>query len=95
MVHLIRSRTDYTAPQIAKLIFAEVYKQHGLPQNIISDCDVLFTSNFWMALHELLGVKLSMSSAYHPETDGMTERANRTITQMIQKLHKHRSEGWG
>jgi hypothetical protein len=58
MVHLIPSRTDYTAPQIAELIFAEIYKHHGSLRNIISDRDVLFTSNFWTALHELLGVKL-------------------------------------
>jgi hypothetical protein len=94
MVHLIPSRTNYTAPQLAELIFAEVYKHHGLPRNIISDRDVLFTSNFWQALHKLLNVNLKMSSAYHPETDGATERANRTITQMIRQCINADQKDW-
>jgi transposase InsO family protein len=94
MVHLIPSRTNYTAPQVAELIFSEVYKHHGLPINIISDRDVLFTSNFWKHLHSLLGVKLRMSSAYHPETDGSTERANRTVTQIIRQCISPDQKDW-
>ena len=63
MVHLIPSRTNYKAKEIAELIFAEVYKHHGLPKAIVSDRDVLFTSTFWSHLHKLLGVELRMSSA--------------------------------
>ena len=76
MVHLCPSRTDYNARQLAELIFDEVYKHHGISKNIVSDRDVLFTSTFWEHLHKLLGTKLKMSSAYHPQTDGSTERAN-------------------
>jgi hypothetical protein len=83
MVHLVLSRTNYKASQVAELIFAEIYKHHSLPRNIVSDRDSLFTSNFWQELHRLIGVNLSMSSAYHPQTDGATEQANQTITQMI------------
>lgn len=77
MVHLIPGRTNYNAPQLAELMFEHVYKLHGLPKNIISDCDVLFTSTFWGQLHHLIGTKLRMSSAYNPQSDGSTERANR------------------
>ena len=73
MIHLVPSRTTYTAKDIAELMFAEVYKLHGLPRTIVSDRDVLFTSQFWMHLNKLMGVKQRMSSAYHPETDGSTE----------------------
>ena len=76
MVHLIPSCTNYNAPQLAELIFEHVYKLHGFPRNIISDRDVLFTSTFWKQLHCLIGTKLRMSSAYHPQSDGSTERAN-------------------
>ena len=76
MVHLVPSRTTYTAKQVAELIFDNVYKLHGLPKAIVSDRDVLFTSGFWTHLHKLIGVKQKMSSAYHPETDRSTERAN-------------------
>ena len=83
MVHLIPSQITYTARQIAKLMFEEIYKLHGLPNHIISDRDVLFTSILWGHLHKLIGTKLKVSSAYHSQTDGSTERANCTITQML------------
>ena len=83
MVHLVPSRSTYTARDVAELMFAEVYKHHGLPHAIISDCDVLFTSLFWTHLNRLIGIKQKMSSAYHPEMDGSTEHANRTIGQML------------
>ena len=58
MVHLIPSRTNYNASQLAELMFEHVYKLHGLPKNIISDRDVLFTSTFWRQLHRLIGTNL-------------------------------------
>jgi hypothetical protein len=94
MVHLVPSRTSYTARQVAELIFAEVYKHHGLPHSIVSDRDVLFTSLFWQHLHELIGTRLNMSSAYHPESDGSTERANRTITQMLRQCISPNQKDW-
>ncbi len=66
MVHLVPTRQTYGARQIAEVIFDTVYKLHGLPERIISDRDSLFTSTFWQRLHELLGVELRLSSAYHP-----------------------------
>ena len=83
MVQLVPSCTNYNSKKIGELMFEEVYKYHGLPKNIISDRDVLFTSTFWRRLHQLIGTNLWMSSAYHPQTDGTTERANRTVTQML------------
>lgn len=68
MVHPIPSRTTYTARQMAELVFEQIYKLHGLQKSIVSDRDVLFTSTFWQRLHQLMGTKLKMSSAYHPET---------------------------
>jgi hypothetical protein len=94
MVHLIPSRTNYNASQIAELVFEQIYKFHGLPQNIVSDRDVLFTSTFWSRLHRLIGTKLRMSSAYHPQTDGSTERANRTITQMLRQCIQPDQKDW-
>jgi len=94
MVHLIPSRTNYNARQLAELVFEEIYKLHGLPKNIISDRDVLFTSTFWGHLHKLLGTKLRMSSAYHPQTDGSTERANRTVTQMLRQCINDKQTDW-
>ena len=94
MVHLIPSRINYNASQIAELMFEHVYKAHGLPKNIISDRDVLFTSTFWSRLHKLIGTKLRMSSAYHPQSDGATERANRTVTQMLRQCIHSNQKDW-
>ncbi|CDO74640.1 hypothetical protein BN946_scf184822.g3 [Trametes cinnabarina] len=85
MVHLVPSRTTYKARDVAELVFSEIYKHHGLPKAIVSDRDVLFTSAFWTHLHKLIGIELRMSSAYHPESDGSTERANRTVSQMLRQ----------
>ncbi len=67
MVHLVPGRMNYKAKDVAELVFEEVYKLHGLPKGIVSDRDSLFTSLFWTHLHRLIGTKLKMSSAYHPE----------------------------
>ena len=94
MVEIIPSRIDYKARDIAELMFEHVYKHHGLPKTIVSDRDVLFTSVFWNHLNTLIGIKLKMSSAYHPQTDGATERANRTITQMLRQCINPKQKDW-
>ena len=94
MVHLIPSRTNYTAQDIAELMFSEVYKHYGLPRSIVSDQDVLFTSQFWTHLNKLIGIRQRMSSAYHPKTDRSTERANRTIGQMLRSCIGPNQKDW-
>ena len=94
MVHLIPSQITYNTQQIAELMFEEIYKLHGLPKHIISDRDVLFTSISWGHLHQLICTKLRMSSAYHPEMDGSTERANRTVTQMLRQCISDKLSDW-
>ena len=94
MVHLVPSRTDYTAKQVAELVFAEVYKLHGLPRVIVSDRDPLFTSHFWEELHKLIGTRLRMSSAFHPQSDGATERANKTLGQMLRVCVSADQKNW-
>ena len=85
MVHLVPTRQTYRAIDIAELMFEHIYKLHGIPERIISDRDSLFTSKFWKRLHHLVGTQLWMSSVFHPRMDGATERANRTVTQMIRQ----------
>ena len=94
MIHLVPSRINYTARDIAELMFSKVYKHHGLPRSIVSDRDVLFTSQFWTHLNKLIGVKQRMSSAYHPETNGSTKRVNRTIGQMLRSCVGHNQKDW-
>jgi len=94
MVHLVLLKQTYRATDVAELMFDSVYKLHGLPERIISDWDSLFTSKFWKRLHRLVGTELRMSSAFHPQTDGATERANRTVTQMICQCVRPDQKDW-
>ena len=94
MVHLVPTRQNYRAADMVELMFECVYKLHGLPERIISDRDSLFTSKFWKRLHRLLGTELRMSSAFHPQTDGATERANCTVTQMIRQCVRPDQKDW-
>lgn len=77
--HFIPIHHPYTALQIAKLFLDNVYKLHGLPKAIISDRDPVFTSALWKELFKLSDTQLLMSSAYHPQTDGQTERLNQCL----------------
>lgn len=74
--HFMALSHPYTASTLAQVFFDDVYKHHGLPLNIISDRDPIFTSRFFKELMEKLDVELHMSTSYHPQTDGQTERVN-------------------
>ncbi len=94
MVHYAPTTTTVTAPQLAKLFFQHVVRHHGVPTAIVSDRDPRFTSNFWRALWQQLGTRLAMSTAYHPQTDGQTERANRTLEDMLRTYVNYRLNDW-
>jgi hypothetical protein len=74
--HFIPISHPYTAMSVAQQFLNNIYKLHGLPHTIISDRDKIFTSTLWKELYRLAVVTLNMSSAYHPQTDGQTERLN-------------------
>jgi hypothetical protein len=93
-VRLIPTKMDLTAEELARVFFDEWYCENGLPKEIVSDRDKLFMSRFWKALHKLTGVKLKMSSAYHPQSDGASERTNKTLNQCL-RFHVERNQtGW-
>lgn len=94
MVHIAPTTTTVTAPQLARIFFREVVRLHGVPKSIISDRDPRFTSNFWKCLWSQLGTKLAMSTAYHPQTDGQTERTNRTIEDMLRAYVNYKQNDW-
>ena len=83
MVHFIPTRKTAGAQELARLFFDNIVRLHGVPDAIISDRDTCFTSDFWRALFEATQTKLKFSTAYHPQTDGQTERANRTLLQYL------------
>jgi hypothetical protein len=77
--HFVPMKHPYTALTVAKLFMDNVYKLHGLPQVIISDRDKVFTSELWKELFRLADTTVNLSSAYHPQTDGQTERLNHCL----------------
>lgn len=93
-VRLVPTRIDISAEEFAHLFFDNWYCENGLPLEIICDRDKLFVSNFWRALTKISGVKLGMSTSFHPETDGASERTNKTVNQAI-RYHVERDQlGW-
>jgi hypothetical protein len=82
------------AEDFALVFFDTWYCENGLPLEIISDRDKLFISKFWKALHKLTGVKLKLSTAFHPETDGCSERTNKTLNQCLRFHVARNQKGW-
>nr|GEY86702.1 putative reverse transcriptase domain-containing protein [Tanacetum cinerariifolium] len=81
--YFLPMRENDLMEKLMKLFMKEVVTRHGVPVSIISDRDGRFTSLFWQALHKALGTRLDMSMAYHPETDGQSERTIQTLENML------------
>jgi hypothetical protein len=77
--HFIATKHPYTAQGIAQLFLDNVVKLHGLPKMIVTDRDPIFLSKFWKELFKTYEVHLALSTAYHPQTDGQTERGNQCL----------------
>jgi len=93
-VRVVPTRTDISAEEFAQLFFNHWYCENGLPVELISDRDKLFVSRFWRRLSKIAGVKLGMSTAFHPETDGASERTNKTVSQCLRFHVTRNQEGW-
>ncbi|WVZ89808.1 LOW QUALITY PROTEIN: hypothetical protein U9M48_036167 [Paspalum notatum var. saurae] len=76
VAHFIPVKTTYSGAKLAELDMSRIVCLHGVPKKIVSDRGTQFTSHFWKRLHESMDTKLNFSSAYHPQTDGQTERTN-------------------
>ncbi|KAM3348690.1 hypothetical protein ACQJBY_022133 [Aegilops geniculata] len=77
--HFLPLNHPFTAAKVARVYLDNVYKLHGLPKAIISDRDPVFTSKFWQELFRIIGSELNMSTPYHPQTDGQSERVNQCL----------------
>jgi len=94
MAHFIPCTKTTYASKVAKLYFDEIVKLYGLPQTIVSDKNVRFTSYFWKTLWHMVGTKLKFSTAYHPQTDGQTEVVNRSLGNLLRCLVSDHNRNW-
>ncbi|KAM3243961.1 hypothetical protein ACQJBY_055715 [Aegilops geniculata] len=92
--HFVALAHPYTAESVAQVFFAEIVRLHGVPQSMVSDRDPVFTSAFWRELMRLTGTKLHMTSAFHPQSDGQTEAANKIIVMYLRCLTGDRPRQW-
>ncbi|GAA6045532.1 hypothetical protein JCM8097_003958 [Rhodosporidiobolus ruineniae] len=82
------------ASRFAELFYAHIFGLHGLPSDIVSDRGAVFDSSFWRTLSRLTRTKLSMSTAYHPQSDGVTERLNQTLEQYLRMFVNYQQDDW-
>ena len=81
--HFLPICSTYSMDRYAQLYIQEIVRLHGVPLSIVSDRDSRFLSTFWRSLHKALGTQLSFSTAYHPQTDGQSERTIQTLEDML------------
>ncbi|GJR87691.1 putative reverse transcriptase domain-containing protein, partial [Tanacetum coccineum] len=92
--HFLPMRETDPMDKLAKLYLKEVVTRHGIPVSIICDRDPRFTSNFWRSFQKAMGTRLDMSTAYHPETDGQSERTIQTLEDMLRACVIDFGNGW-
>ncbi|MBW0494892.1 hypothetical protein O181_034607 [Austropuccinia psidii MF-1] len=91
-VRFLPCHKEDTAKDTALLFWNNIISIYGVPKIIISDRDPKFTSEFWTNLYDILGTKLSFSTAYHPQTDGLAERMIQTMEEIIRRFYAYGME---
>src|SRR3979490_1875104 len=92
--HFIATHTTITAAGAARLFLREVWKHHGTPRGGVSDRRPQFVADFTRELYRLIGIKLATLTAYHPQTDGQTERVNQELEQFLRLFVNKRPDDW-
>jgi hypothetical protein len=94
VAHFLPVRTTYSSARLVELYMERIVSLHGVPKKIVSDRGTQFTSHYWQKVHESLGTKLNFSTAYHPQTDGQTERINRILEDMLRACALQYGTSW-
>jgi transposase InsO family protein len=92
--HFLPVHTTYNAKKYAEIYLDQIVRLHGVPKTIISDHGAQFIARFWEQLQHALGTKLIRSSAYHPQTDGQTERVNQILEDMLRACVLQYDKNW-
>uniref|UniRef100_A0A8R7QNI9 Integrase catalytic domain-containing protein n=1 Tax=Triticum urartu TaxID=4572 RepID=A0A8R7QNI9_TRIUA len=92
--HFIALSHPFSVHNILQAFIDNIFKLHGLPVSIVTNRDTIFTSNFWQALFKSLGVKLNMSTAHHPPSDGQMERVNQCLEAYLRCMTFNEPKKW-
>ncbi|GJX37410.1 putative reverse transcriptase domain-containing protein [Tanacetum coccineum] len=92
--HFLPIKENDPLDKLARLYLNKIVARHGVHVSIICDCDGRFTSNFWKSFQKALGIDISMSTAYHPETDVQSERTIQTLEDMLRACVIDFGKGW-
>src|SRR5215216_2541243 len=94
VAHFIPVKTTYTSAKLAKIYMNRIICMHGVPKSIVSDRVIEFTLHLWRQLHESLGTRLEFSTAFHPQTNGQTERTNQILEDMLRACALDYGASW-
>jgi len=94
MAHFIPCTKNMHAKQFQETFIKEIFRLHGLPRDIITDRGLIFTSDLWKETTRKLGIERRLSTAFHPQTDGQTERTNSTLEQYLRAYVNYQPDDW-
>jgi hypothetical protein len=92
--HLVPCKSNLTAEGAADLYYRDVFRLHGIPKKVFSDCGPQFAARFMRALYKRLGIETGLTTAYHPEENGKVERKNQEVEQYLRLFCDKRQEDW-
>ena len=92
--HFIPIKITYPMQRLAEVYIEQIVRLHGVPSSIVSDRDPRFTSKFWESLQRAMGTKLRLSSAYHPQTDGQSERTIQSLEDLLRAYVLEQGVSW-
>ena len=94
LAHFLPIKKCYDVAKLAEIFQQEIVRLHGTPVSIVSDRDPRFTSRFWKMLHKAWGSRLKFSTAFHPQTDGQSERTIQTLEDMLRACALNWTDSW-
>jgi len=94
MAHFLPCTKEMDARQFSELFMREIFRLLGLPKDIITDRGSIFTSDLWQETTKQLGIERRLSTAFHPQTDGQTERTNSTLEQYLRAYVNYQQDNW-
>ena len=93
-VHFIPLPKLPSAKEMSRVVIEHVFRLHGMPEDVVSDRGPQFTSRFWREFCQQMGANVSLSSGFHPQTDGQTELANQDLGRALRCMVSHNPSTW-